>query len=129
MGQVKVYGLAATLNQNKQQMSDVLHSCVVDALLFPSDKKFQRFFPMEAENFIFPENRTSNYTIIEISLFEGRSIEAKKELIRLIFSRFETHLNISANDIEITITETPSFNWGIRGLPGDELVLNYKVNV
>ncbi len=28
-----------------------------------------------------------------------------------------------------TITETPKHNWGIRGLPGDELTLNYKANI
>ncbi|APF21976.1 putative transglutaminase-like protein [Clostridium butyricum] len=33
------------------------------------------------------------------------------------------------NDVEITIFETPNYNWGIRGVPGDELGLNYKVNV
>jgi hypothetical protein len=32
-------------------------------------------------------------------------------------------------DVEITITETPKYNWGIRGMIGDELKLNYKVEV
>jgi len=31
--------------------------------------------------------------------------------------------------VEITITETPRSNWGIRGLPADELELSYKVDV
>nr|WP_285724482.1 tautomerase family protein [Psychromicrobium sp. YIM S02556] len=38
-------------------------------------------------------------------------------------------LGISVQDIEITITETPRENWGIRGLPADELDLNYPVSV
>ena len=129
MGQVKIFGLASELNKNKSKMSDVLHSCIVDAFKFPADKKFHRFFPMDADNFVFPASRSSKYTVIEVSLFEGRSIEAKKELIRLIYKRFEEQLDIVANDIEITLFETPKCNWGIRGLPGDELELNYKVNV
>ena len=129
MGQVKIFGLASELNKNKSKMSDVLHSCIVDAFKFPADKKFHRFFPMDADNFVFPASRSSKYTVIEVSLFEGRSIEAKKELIRLIYERFEEQLDIVANDIEITLFETPKCNWGIRGLPGDELELNYKVNV
>jgi len=129
MGQVKIFGLASELNKNKSKMSDVLHSCIVDAFKFPADKKFHRFFPMDADNFVFPASITSKYTVIEVSLFEGRSIEAKKELIRLIYKRFEEQLDIVANDIEITLFETPKCNWGIRGLPGDELELNYKVNV
>ncbi|GHV54099.1 hypothetical protein FACS1894181_18000 [Bacteroidia bacterium] len=49
--------------------------------------------------------------------------------MKLIYSRFNEKLNISENDIEITIFETPKHNWGIRGLPGDELQIDYKVNV
>jgi len=110
-------------------MSDVIHSCIVDGLKFPVDKKFQRFFPMNSDDFFFPLGRTERYTIIELSIFEGRSVEAKKEFLRLIYQRFKEKLGMSENDIEITIFETPKCNWGIRGLPGDELQLNYKVNV
>jgi phenylpyruvate tautomerase PptA (4-oxalocrotonate tautomerase family) len=129
MGQIKVFGLAQALNKNKAKMSEIIHACIVDGLKFPPDKKFQRFFPMDAADFYFPADRTEKYTIIELSIFEGRSVEAKKEFIRLIYQRCKEQLNIAENDIEITIFETPKFNWGIRGLPGDELKLNYNVNV
>lgn len=62
-------------------------------------------------------------------MFEGRSVEAKKNLIRLLFRRFGEELGIEPNDVEITIFETPKANWGFRGLPGDEHVLDYKVDV
>lgn len=129
MGQIKIFGLAQELNKNKDKMSDVIHSCIVDGLKFPPDKKFQRYFPMDNDNFYYPTDRTEKYTIIEVSIFEGRSVEAKKEFIGLIYKRFREQLDILENDIEITIFETPKFNWGIRGLPGDELTLNYKVNI
>lgn len=129
MGQIKIFGLASELNKSKSKMSDVIHSCIVDAFKFPQDKRFHRFFPMEKENFYFGAGRTDKYTVIEISIFEGRTIEAKKELISLIFSRFKSELRIEKEDIELTIFETPKHNWGIRGLPGDELVLNYNVEV
>ena len=129
MGQVKIFGLAQEIHQHKSTISDVIHSCIVDGLMFPPDKKFQRFFPMEAENFIFPEGRSNRYLIIEVSLFEGRSIETKKGFIRLMYQRLHDQLGIAGNDIEITLFETPKHNWGIRGVPGDELMLNYQVNV
>lgn len=129
MGQIKIFGLAQELNKNKDKMSDVIHSCIVDGFKFPPDKKFQRFFPLNTDDFYFPTDRTEKYTIIEVSIFEGRSVEAKKEFIGLIYKRFREQLDILENDIEITIFETPKSNWGIRGLPGDELTLNYKVNV
>lgn len=129
MGQVKVYGIKEHLNPIKAILSDVIQSCMVDGLKFPRDKKFHRFFPMDKEDFYFANGRTNAYTIIEISMFEGRTIEAKKQLISLLFERIESQLDIGPQDIEITIFETPKHNWGIRGLPGDELELNYKVNV
>ena len=129
MGQIKIYGLDENLNEIKGKISNIIHSCIVDAFQFPKDKRFHRFFPLEKDNFYYPEGRTEKYTIIEISVFEGRSVEAKKELIRLLFERIEGELQIVPNDVEITIFETPACNWGIRGVPGDELDLNYKVNV
>jgi phenylpyruvate tautomerase PptA (4-oxalocrotonate tautomerase family) len=62
-------------------------------------------------------------------MFEGRTVETKKQLIRLLFERFDRELGISNLDLEITIFETPKCNWGFRGLPGDEHNLDYKVNV
>ena len=129
MAQIKIYGIGTHLNPVKRKLSEVIHSCVVDALQFPIDKRAHRFFPMDAEDFFYPAGRTDKYTIIEISMFEGRSVETKKRLIRLLFERIRAELGISSQDIEITITETPKHNWGFRGLPGDEIGLNYKVEV
>ncbi|MFL0198596.1 tautomerase family protein [Clostridium sp. WILCCON 0269] len=129
MSQIKVYGLKDNLNNIKGKLSEVIHSCVVDAFQMPEDKRFHRFFPLDREDFYFQKGRTERYTIIEISIFEGRTIEAKKKLIGLLFERIQKELNIMPNDIEITIFETPNHNWGIRGLPGDELSLNYNIKV
>jgi phenylpyruvate tautomerase PptA (4-oxalocrotonate tautomerase family) len=129
MSQVKIFGLRSALSPLKREVSDVIHSCVVDALEYPVDKRAHRFFCLEAGEFFYPPERTERYTIIEISMFEGRSVEAKKTLIRLLFERFNAVLGIGPQDVEITIFETPMHNWGFRGLSGDEHALNYKVNV
>ena len=48
-----------------------------------------------------------------------------KKLIRLLFERINQGLGIAVGDIEIAMFELPKHSWGIRGVPGDELVLNY----
>jgi hypothetical protein len=128
MGQIKIFGLRSALDPIKAQLSDVVHGCVMEALHYPSDKRAHRFFPLAPEDFYMPAGRTARYTIIELSMFEGRSVEAKKMLIRLLFARLQP-LGISPQDLEITIFETPRHNWGFRGLPGDEHALNYRVDV
>jgi phenylpyruvate tautomerase PptA (4-oxalocrotonate tautomerase family) len=129
VAQIKIYGRREALDPVKARLSDVIHSCVVDALRFPADKRAHRFFPMAPEDFYAPSGRTGRYTIIEISLFEGRSVEAKKRLIRLLFERIDAELGIGPADVEVTLTETPRHNWGFRGLPGDEIGLSYDVEV
>ncbi|MBW3623383.1 MAG: tautomerase family protein [Armatimonadetes bacterium] len=127
MAQVKVYGLREQLNPVKARLSDLIHGCVVEALGLPPEKRFHRFFPMEREDFLFPPDRSDRYTILEISLFEGRTPDTRKRLIRLLYDRLGAELQLSPMDLEITLFETPKRNWGIRGVSGDELSLDYKV--
>ena len=129
MAQIKIYGLRAHLDAVKARMSEEIHACVVEALAYPPEKRFHRFIALDAGDFLYGAGRSEKYTIIEISMFEGRSADAKKMLIRLIFAKLEQELQIAPIDVEITIFETPRHNWGIRGQPGDELALNYTVDV
>lgn len=128
MVQTKIYGLREHLDPIKVKLSDVIHSCVMDALQYPPDKRAHRFFLLDPSDFFYPTGRSERYTIIEFSMIEGRSVEAKKQLIRLLFERVQP-LGISTQDLEMTIFETPKHNWGFRGLPGDEHQLNYKIEV
>jgi 4-oxalocrotonate tautomerase family enzyme len=129
MSQIKIYGLKSNLDKNRMLISTAIHNSVMTALKYPKEKKFHRFIPMESDCFIYPDDRTSDYIIIEISMFEGRTIEAKKSLIRSLYDNIQQDVGISTNDVEITIFETPKENWGIRGLPADELILNYKIDI
>ena len=131
MAQIKVYGLAEHLNPVKALVSDTIHGCVVEALAFPTDKRAHRFFPMQRDDFFIPGGggRSDRYTIVEISMFEGRSSEAKARLIALLFARLHDAVGLAPADVEITITETPRQNWGFRGQTGDAVVLDYKVDV
>jgi len=129
MGQVKVYGLKTNIEKNRSGISNAIHSSIIEALNFPEDKKFQRFIKLDNEDFIFPDSRSNNYLIIEILMFKGRTIEAKTDLINLIFKKLKNEIGIESNDVEVTIIEEPAENWGIRGKVGSDLKLNYKVEI
>jgi phenylpyruvate tautomerase PptA (4-oxalocrotonate tautomerase family) len=88
-----------------------------------------RFIALAKEGFMMPEGRTEAYTSIEISMIEGRTSETKKKLIRLLFDRIQEQVGISHMDLEICIYESPACNWGFRGMHGDEIQLNYEINV
>ncbi len=129
MPQVKIYGINDSLNPIKKSLSEVVHSCMMDALGMPKDKRAQRFFPIEKDNFFMPDGRSDAYTIIEIIMIEGRTVESKKKLIALLFERIESQIGIKVMDLEICLIESPASNWGFRGIHGDEVKLNYKINV
>jgi phenylpyruvate tautomerase PptA (4-oxalocrotonate tautomerase family) len=129
MAQVKIYGIREKLVPVREKLSDTIHSCVMEALKFPKDKRAHRFFPLDKADFFYPEGRSDAYTIVEITMIEGRSVEARKHLIRLLFEKVQAEVGIAPMDLEICIQESPAHNWGFRGQHGDEIALNYQIKV
>ncbi len=125
-----IYGIKEQLNPIKRQLSAVIHGCMQSVLGLPEDKRAQRFIPLEAEDFYYPADRSAAYTVIEINIMAGRTVETKKALIKALFAQIEAQLNIAPIDIEITIKEQPAHCWGFRGMTGDEAQdLTYKITV
>lgn len=76
-----------------------------------------------------PTGRSDAYSIIEISMIAGRTTASKKKPVRLLFDKIEREFGIKPMDIEICIYESHSCNWGFRGMHGDEIKLDYTINV
>ena len=129
MAQVVVYGRRESLDQRRSVLSEAIHAAIMSALEYPPEKKFQRFIALDESDFIYPADRGPDYTVIEISMFEGRTEAAKRALIAGLFARVEAQAGISPHSLEITITETPRVNWGIRGRNAADLTLDYRVEV
>lgn len=50
-------------------------------------------------------------------------------LIEALFREIESRTGIGPHSVEITLTETPQINWGIRGQNAADLQLGYRVDV
>jgi phenylpyruvate tautomerase PptA (4-oxalocrotonate tautomerase family) len=129
MAQVKIFGSRKHLAGHRNEVSEAIHDALVETLALPADKRFHRFVLLDAEDFIYPSGRSERYTIVEISMFAGRSTVVKKALISSLYKNFSTRLAYDPADLEITLFETPQANWGIRGRAADELKLDYEVNL
>jgi phenylpyruvate tautomerase PptA (4-oxalocrotonate tautomerase family) len=127
MAQIKIFGHRDFLSSNRQALSDVIHESAAAAFGLPEDKRFHRFVGLDAEDFIYPDGRSEHYVIVELSMFEGRSVNAKKAFYAELYRKWAEVLHEDVADLEIVIAESPRHNWGIRGVPGDELTLSYKV--
>ncbi|PZG17636.1 tautomerase family protein [Nonomuraea aridisoli] len=124
MAQVKVYGRRDVWAGSRRELSDLIHASLMSAWGLPENKRFHRFLLLEADDFVCPQ-RGDRYLIIEVVCFTGRSDDAKRALIRELYDRWPH----DPEDLELTIVETPRVNWGIRGVPAEELALSYQVEV
>ncbi len=109
-------------------MMQAVYEAQREALKVPEDDRQIRYVEHIREHFPIPPGKTENYTIVEISIFPGRSLEAKRNLYKGIFQRFEK-LGIQASDLIVILNEPPMENYGIRGLPASEVDIGFKLDV
>lgn len=127
---IVIYGIKEKLNPIKSKLSEVIHGCMQSVLGMPEDKRAHRFIPLDRTDFFYPGGRSDAYTVIEINMMAGRKPETQKALIKALFNEIENQLFIVPIDVEITIKEQEPYQWGFRGMTGDEVNdLKYKVNV
>ncbi len=115
--------------EKQQRLIEALHAAMLDALKIPESDRQIRFVEHRPEHFAVPPGATDNYTLVELSMFPGRSLEAKRNLYQGIVKRFG-EIGIEPKDIFIVLNEVPRENWGIRGgVPASEVDLGFKVDV
>lgn len=111
-----------------QAMIEAVYDAQREALKVPEGDRQIRYIEHRPEHFAVPLGKTENYTFVEIILFPGRSLEAKRHLYQAIVRRFG-ELGIQATDVFIVLHEPPLENWGIRGVPASEIDLGFNLRV
>lgn len=116
-------------NIEKLEIKEAVHGAVREALHIPGHDRNIRYTTFSVEDFETPPDQSDLYTLIEITLFAGRSLSAKKNLYRLLVSNL-AQLGIPSQDVTIVLYEVPLENWGIRGgYPASEVDLGFEVKV
>ncbi|MFM7847386.1 MAG: tautomerase family protein [Rubrivivax sp.] len=115
--------------QQVQAMIEAVYLAQREALKVPEGDRQIRYIEHRPEHFAVPPDKNLDYTYVEILLFPGQSLQAKKALYRSIVERFGA-LGIAPSDIFIVLQEPPLDNWGIRGgQPASEVDLGFSLNV
>ena len=110
-------------------LMEAVYQALREALKVPEDDRQIRYIEHKPEHFAVPPEKTENYTLVEIALFPGRTLDAKRNLYRSIVRRLG-ELGIAPSDVFIILYEPPLDNWGIRGgLPASEVDLGFNLNV
>lgn len=127
---VKVEIIEGKTKEYKQAILDGVHRALVTSLQIPDNDRFQRLYEIPFNNFEYPPDRTPNVTIIEISMFKGRSFKAKRELYQNIVNNLKNDPGIDGMDVMIILNETALENWGVRrGKPASEVDFDFDIDV
>ncbi len=114
----------------KRALSDSVHTALVLAFLIPDHERMQQIFELEEDHFEIPPGKTSQFVVIEIIAFLGRSFSAKKKLYAGIVKNLGQSPGIDGEDILIILHEPPTENWGIHGGKlASEADLGFRIDV
>jgi len=108
---------------------DAVQSALREALKIPEWDRTLRLIEYPASHFAVPPGRGEKFTLVEITMFSGRSMSAKRTLYQAIVRNLAA-LDVPPLDIKIALIEIPPENWGIRGgMPAFEIDLGFKIDV
>ena len=108
---------------------DAVQSALREALKLPEGDRTLRLIEHPPSHFAVPPGRGERFTLVEVTMFSGRSMGAKRALYQAIVRNLAA-LDVPPLDIKITLIETPPENWGIRGgMPASEIDLGFKIDV
>ena len=129
MPDVRIETRQGWIGDRKIAILDAVHAAMVEAIKIPSDDRSLRLVEHAPECFVIPPARSEKYTLVEITLFAGRSLDAKRALYKAIVRSLE-RLGVPPLDVKITLIEVPVENWGIRGgHAGCDIDLGFDVRV
>jgi phenylpyruvate tautomerase PptA (4-oxalocrotonate tautomerase family) len=106
-----------------------VHAALMEGLRTPEWDRTIRLVKHEPHRFAVPPGCGDRYTLVDIDLFSGRSIEAKRALYRALVRNLDK-LGIPPDHIKVLLRESGAENWGIRGgVPASEVDLGFKIDV
>jgi phenylpyruvate tautomerase PptA (4-oxalocrotonate tautomerase family) len=113
----------------KAGLLDAIHAAAVEALRIPDEDRTQILTEHPADAFEIPPGKGERFTLVEITMFAGRSLDAKRHLYRAVVRNLG-RLGIPPSDVLIALREVALENWGIRGgTPASDVDLGFEVDV
>lgn len=116
---VKIEIIKGKSLEYKKTVLDAVHVALENAIQIENWDRFQRLYEIEDDLFERSKNKTDKFTMIEITMFPGRTKEQKSKLYKEILKELNQRLGIEPTDIFIVINEPANENWGLAGIQRD----------
>lgn len=116
------------LGTRRADFLEAIQQALVEGILIPENDRDIRLTQHDPADMIRHAGASERYTNIEITLFTGRTIEAKRRLYAALVTRLAP-FGLLPHEIKVVLIEVDRQNWGLRGLPASEIDLGFKVDV
>lgn len=90
----------------KVRLLDAIHAAAVEVLKIPDEEWTQILTEHAAEAFEFPPGKGERFTLVEVTMFAGRSPDAKRQLYRAVVRNLG-RLGVPSSDVLIVLHEAP----------------------
>ena len=113
------------------RLIEAVQSALVEGFKIPPEDRCVRIISHEPHHFICSPKKSQPdlYTLVTVTAFSGRSLDAKRNLYQAIVRRLSEE-GIPKDCVTITLVEVPLENWGLAGgKMASEIDLGFKVDV
>lgn len=98
------------------KVGQVVYRAMLSAIKVPEKDNFQVLTEHAPGHLVFDPSyldipRTDGFVLIQITLNEGRTTEAKKSLYQTIADNLHSELNVRREDVFISLVEVKKENW------------------
>lgn len=101
---------------------------LVEGIRIPEHDRDIRIVEYPVHAFAPPSGKGVAYTIIEIAMFSGRTIDAKRRLYAALVRELAA-FGLAATDLKVIVHDVPRENWGLGGKAAVDIELGFKVEV
>jgi phenylpyruvate tautomerase PptA (4-oxalocrotonate tautomerase family) len=119
---------AGWIGDRHAELIAAVQRALVEGIRIPENDRCVRILEYPAHAFAAASDRGPNYTIVEISMFAGRSLDAKRRLYAALAREFAA-FGVPARDLKIIIHDVPRENWGLGGQAASDIQLGFTVEV
>jgi len=112
-----------------QEVLEAVQAALIEGLKIPETDRDVVLDIYDPSRRIVRPTRTERFTRVEVTLFSGRSLEAKRRLYQALVRNLGA-LGVPAEEVKTVLIEVPAENWGLKGgQPASEIDLGFEVAV
>ncbi len=119
---------AGWIGDRHEALIAAIQSALVEGIRIPEQDRDIRIIEYPAHSFAPPVSKGPNYTVIEIALFTGRSVDAKRRLYAALVNELAA-FGFAPSDLKVVLHDVPRENWGLGGKAAVDIELGFKVEV